>query len=138
MQYISLKDKNDIWSPYKTLKFVGIQSTGSSLRKWFRAKNWNAITMTFEKHDPALSTVIRMLDKEKRERRKKAAWTAAIAAIIGVVIAIISWAFPTLDALGGFGPLFCCLLPPRVPANAPDAPLPPSGWQVPERPSGAS
>jgi hypothetical protein len=35
------------------------QSTGSDLRKWFRAKNWHAIAAAFDKHDPKLSAVIR-------------------------------------------------------------------------------
>ncbi len=47
------------------------------------------------------SSWLAQLDKAERERSaalalstKKAAWIAAIAAIIGVVIAIFSWAFP--------------------------------------------
>lgn len=58
MQYLPLKDEGGLWSASRTLKFVGVQSAGSTLRKWFRAKNWHAIVVAFEKHDPELSAVL--------------------------------------------------------------------------------
>jgi hypothetical protein len=58
MQYVPLQIETGLWSASKTLKFVGVQSSASDMRKWFRAKNWHAIAHAFEKHDPELAALI--------------------------------------------------------------------------------
>lgn len=52
-------EQRKLWSAEKTMKLVGIQSSGADTRSWFRVKNWHAVLNAFEKHDPDLAGVIR-------------------------------------------------------------------------------
>jgi len=48
-----------LWSASKTMKLVGIRSSASSAKKWFRAKKSNVIALLFEQIDPKIGEAIR-------------------------------------------------------------------------------
>jgi hypothetical protein len=58
MQYIP--KQGALWSADSTMRMIGIQSSGSTERNWFRAKSWWAIAEAFEKRDPELAKTIRV------------------------------------------------------------------------------
>ena len=47
------------WSVQNTMKLVGIQSSASDGKKWYRAKKSNVIAMLFDRIDPTIGAAMR-------------------------------------------------------------------------------